>query len=223
MTAADASIRKALPSQGDLKARREHCSVDGRLLGPVGAARGQQIRIRRTATEYALYTVSERREEDAADVARLGLTGPRARRHTRRRVRWRRPLQHRQPAHAPPRGWHPDRAEPAGPTGPRDGHRRRHRHRLRATAPPASAARAGDHRRPHRLGPQRCPRGARSGQAGVALTGVGPRVTGARRGRSCPSGAGTAPSHVKDLATQFFRVGSTLLALGVDFHDGSWW
>jgi phage replication-related protein YjqB (UPF0714/DUF867 family) len=77
MTAADASIRKALSSQGDLKTRREHCSVDGRLLGSVGAARGQQIRIRRTATEYALYTVSERREEDAADVARLGLTGRR--------------------------------------------------------------------------------------------------------------------------------------------------
>ena len=77
MTAADASIRKALRSQEDLRARREHCSVDDRLLGSVGAARGQQIRIRRTATEYALYTVSERRDEDAADVVRLGLTGRR--------------------------------------------------------------------------------------------------------------------------------------------------
>ena len=76
-TIRDASIRTALPSQEDLKARREHCSVDGRLLGSLGAARGQQIRIRRTATEYALYTVSERRDEDDADVVRLGLTGRR--------------------------------------------------------------------------------------------------------------------------------------------------
>jgi phage replication-related protein YjqB (UPF0714/DUF867 family) len=73
----DATIRKALPSQDDLKARREHCSVDRRLLGSVGAALGQQVRIRRTATEYALYTVSEPRDEDEADVVRLGLTGRR--------------------------------------------------------------------------------------------------------------------------------------------------
>ena len=51
MIAVDATIRKALSSQDDLKARPEHCSVDGRLLGSVGAALGQQIRIRRTATE----------------------------------------------------------------------------------------------------------------------------------------------------------------------------
>ena len=70
-------VRKALPSQDDLKARREHCSVDSRLLGSVGAALGQQIRIRRTATEYALYTVSELRDEDDADVVRIGLTGRR--------------------------------------------------------------------------------------------------------------------------------------------------
>jgi len=77
MIAVDATIRKALSSQDDLKARREHCSVDGRLLGSVGAALGQQIRIRRTATEYALYTVSERRDEDDTDVVRLGPTGRR--------------------------------------------------------------------------------------------------------------------------------------------------
>jgi phage replication-related protein YjqB (UPF0714/DUF867 family) len=77
MIAVDATIRKALSSQDDLKARPEHCSVDGRLLGSVGAALGQQIRIRRTATEYALYTVSERRDEDDTDVVRLGPTGRR--------------------------------------------------------------------------------------------------------------------------------------------------
>jgi phage replication-related protein YjqB (UPF0714/DUF867 family) len=77
MTERDASVRKALSSQDDLIARREHCSVDGRLLASLGAEVGQQIRIRRTATEYALYTVSERRDEDDADVVRIGLTGRR--------------------------------------------------------------------------------------------------------------------------------------------------
>ncbi len=75
MTTGDATIKKALASQDDLIARREHCSVDARLLGSVGAALGQQIRVRRTATEYALFTVSERRDDDAADVVRLGLAG----------------------------------------------------------------------------------------------------------------------------------------------------
>ena len=77
MATSEATIRRALPSQADLKARREHCSVDGRLLASLGAAVGHQIRIRRTETEYGLYTVSEWRDEDDADVVRLGLTGRR--------------------------------------------------------------------------------------------------------------------------------------------------
>jgi hypothetical protein len=67
MTASDAAIKKALSSQDDLTSRREHCSLDGRLLASVGATLGQQIRIRRTSSEYALFTVSERRDEDALD------------------------------------------------------------------------------------------------------------------------------------------------------------
>jgi phage replication-related protein YjqB (UPF0714/DUF867 family) len=77
MTERDATIRRALSSQDDLKARREHGCVDGRLLASLGAAVGHQIRIRRTETEYGLYTVSEQRDEDDADVVRLGLTGRR--------------------------------------------------------------------------------------------------------------------------------------------------
>jgi phage replication-related protein YjqB (UPF0714/DUF867 family) len=77
MTTNDATIRMALSSQEDLIARREHCSIDDRLLESVGSALGQQIRIRRTATEYALFTVSERRDEDDARVVRLGLSGRR--------------------------------------------------------------------------------------------------------------------------------------------------
>jgi phage replication-related protein YjqB (UPF0714/DUF867 family) len=75
MTSNDATIRMALSSQDDLITHREHCSIDDRLLGAVGSALGQQLRIRRTATEYALFTVSERRDEDDARVVRLGLRG----------------------------------------------------------------------------------------------------------------------------------------------------
>jgi phage replication-related protein YjqB (UPF0714/DUF867 family) len=77
MTERGAIVRKALLSQDDLRRHREHCSVDRRLLASVGAAVGGQIRIRRTATEYALYTVSEGRDEDRADVVRVGLPGRR--------------------------------------------------------------------------------------------------------------------------------------------------
>jgi phage replication-related protein YjqB (UPF0714/DUF867 family) len=77
MATSGATIRKALSCQEDLIARREHCSADVRLLEAVGAAPGQQLRIRRTASEYALFTVSEGRHEDAADVVRLGLVGRR--------------------------------------------------------------------------------------------------------------------------------------------------
>ena len=77
MSTNDAAVRKALSSQEDLIGRREHCSVDARLLAAAGATLGQQIRIRRTASEYGLFTVSEVRDEDAADVVRLGLTGRR--------------------------------------------------------------------------------------------------------------------------------------------------
>jgi phage replication-related protein YjqB (UPF0714/DUF867 family) len=77
MTTSDATIRMALSSQDDLIARREHCSIDDRLLESVGSALGQQVRIRRTTTEYALFTVSERRNEDDARVVRLGRAGRR--------------------------------------------------------------------------------------------------------------------------------------------------
>jgi phage replication-related protein YjqB (UPF0714/DUF867 family) len=77
MSTADATIKKALSSQEDVTSRREYCSLDGRLLASVGAVVGQQVRIRRTASEYALFTVSERRDEDAPNVVRIGLLGRR--------------------------------------------------------------------------------------------------------------------------------------------------
>jgi phage replication-related protein YjqB (UPF0714/DUF867 family) len=71
----DASIRKALPEQDDLKARREHCSVEPRLLAAIGREVGQQVRIERDGTdERGLYTVSEA-NPDTRNVVRMGLLG----------------------------------------------------------------------------------------------------------------------------------------------------
>ena len=53
-----ASIEKADPSQTGLQSRSEHCSGDPDLLATIGRALGHQVRITRSPTERALYTVS---------------------------------------------------------------------------------------------------------------------------------------------------------------------
>jgi phage replication-related protein YjqB (UPF0714/DUF867 family) len=68
-------VRLSLPTQEDLRRRREHCSADARALRAVGVAERQQVRVRRGNDLYALYTVSEARTDTAADVVRMGLTG----------------------------------------------------------------------------------------------------------------------------------------------------
>ncbi len=73
----DAALHQALSSQDDLIARREHCSVDARLLDALGVAVGQQVRIERRPTELALFTISECRDEDEELVVRAGLRGRR--------------------------------------------------------------------------------------------------------------------------------------------------
>ena len=70
----DASIRKALPEQVDLKERREHCSVEPRLLAAIGREVGQQVRIERNDDEYGIYTVSQS-IPDGTNVVRMGLRG----------------------------------------------------------------------------------------------------------------------------------------------------
>jgi phage replication-related protein YjqB (UPF0714/DUF867 family) len=70
-------VRLSLPTQEDLRRRREHCSADARLLRAIGISERQQVRVRRDDDLYALYTVSEARTETAADVVRMGLTGRR--------------------------------------------------------------------------------------------------------------------------------------------------
>lgn len=71
----DVTIRKALDSQRDLIANREHCSADPQLLTAIGCAVGQQVRVARGVDQYALYTVSETREETADHEVRVALAG----------------------------------------------------------------------------------------------------------------------------------------------------
>jgi phage replication-related protein YjqB (UPF0714/DUF867 family) len=73
----DAVLRQALSSQDDIIARAEHCSVEHGLLDALGVGVGQQVRIQRTPTELALFTISERRDEDQVLVVRAGLRGRR--------------------------------------------------------------------------------------------------------------------------------------------------
>jgi phage replication-related protein YjqB (UPF0714/DUF867 family) len=78
MATYSALIRQARrPSQEDLVRHPERCSADPDRLAAIGVAAGQQVRIRRTATDYALYTVSEARDENPDNVVRMGAGGRR--------------------------------------------------------------------------------------------------------------------------------------------------
>ena len=77
MAAYEASVRKALSSQQDLIDHKEHCSADPEKLATVGRALGHQVRIKRSSSEYGLYTVSKVRQERADNTVRLGRTGRR--------------------------------------------------------------------------------------------------------------------------------------------------
>jgi phage replication-related protein YjqB (UPF0714/DUF867 family) len=72
-----ASIKKVLSGQTDLIEDREHCSADPERLMTNGRAVGQQVRVQRTSSQYALYTVSESRQESPDTVVRMGLVGRR--------------------------------------------------------------------------------------------------------------------------------------------------
>ena len=77
MAIREVSIATTLPSQEDLRARREHCSADPQTLAAIGRAGGQQVRVVRNDDDFALYTVSEVRQESPDDVVRMGLLGRR--------------------------------------------------------------------------------------------------------------------------------------------------
>jgi phage replication-related protein YjqB (UPF0714/DUF867 family) len=70
-----ATVKKALSSQEDLISHREHCSANPEKLKGVGRAPGQQVRIQRSRSDYAVYTVSEVRQENPDTVVRMGLSG----------------------------------------------------------------------------------------------------------------------------------------------------
>ena len=72
-----ASVKRALSSQEDLIRHREHCSADPETLKRVGRASGQQVRIQRSRSHYAVYTVSEVRQESPDNIVRMGLSGRR--------------------------------------------------------------------------------------------------------------------------------------------------
>lgn len=69
------SIEPALKSQTDVIARREHCSIDADRLGTLGVAVGQQVRIYRDRTEFALFTIVEAHDEKPDTIVRLGRLG----------------------------------------------------------------------------------------------------------------------------------------------------
>ncbi len=77
MATYDASVKKALKpdQQENLIDHKEHCSADPKTLATVGRSLGHQVRIRRSSSEYGLYTVSEARQESPDNIVRMGEAG----------------------------------------------------------------------------------------------------------------------------------------------------
>src|SRR5215208_4233676 len=69
------TVKKALSSQEDLIGHAEHCSADPEKLRAVGRACGQQARIQRSSSQYAVYTVSEVCHESPDTIVRMGASG----------------------------------------------------------------------------------------------------------------------------------------------------
>ncbi len=69
------SIKRARPSQDDLKRQPEHASASPGLLGALGLQIGQQVVIRHTNGSFALYTVSESADEHPSTIMRMGAKG----------------------------------------------------------------------------------------------------------------------------------------------------
>jgi phage replication-related protein YjqB (UPF0714/DUF867 family) len=70
-----ATVRRALESQEDLIDQPEHCSADRAQLGMIGRDLGQQVRIYRDKTSFALFTVSEVCDEVPNSIVRMGRDG----------------------------------------------------------------------------------------------------------------------------------------------------
>lgn len=81
MAAYGTRVKKVCSSQSTLIGKGEHCSADPEKLATIGRAEGHQIRVKRSNNEYALYTVSEIRQETPDTVIRMAQEG-RERLHT---------------------------------------------------------------------------------------------------------------------------------------------
>jgi murein DD-endopeptidase MepM/ murein hydrolase activator NlpD len=75
MATYDATVKKAFNAQGTLINEGEHCSADPERLANIGRAQGRQIRVKRNENEYALYTVSETRQETPDTIVRMAREG----------------------------------------------------------------------------------------------------------------------------------------------------
>lgn len=62
------TILKALSSQSTLLGQGEHCSLDPQRVKSIGLVTGTQVRVRRSSSQFALYTISETQTE-AGDIA----------------------------------------------------------------------------------------------------------------------------------------------------------
>jgi len=71
MSQYNALVRRALQSQATLDNNGEHCSADFRKLASIGARLGQQVRIKRSTGDFALYTVSEGSDESPDEIVRM--------------------------------------------------------------------------------------------------------------------------------------------------------
>lgn len=71
----EATVAKALKSQTDLIARREHCAVDPEHLRAIGREVGHQVRIEREGGLSTLFTVTETSDESSAGLVRMGKMG----------------------------------------------------------------------------------------------------------------------------------------------------
>lgn len=71
MATYSSNVEKALLQQCTLRSKGEHCSADPDKLASVGRAQAHQIRVQRNKDEYALYTVSETRQEQPETIVRM--------------------------------------------------------------------------------------------------------------------------------------------------------
>lgn len=71
------TVKKALSSQSTLLGKGEHCSMDPERVASMALVPGSQVRVRRSSTQIALYTISETRPEPEDDVVRIALEGRR--------------------------------------------------------------------------------------------------------------------------------------------------